>query len=144
MPIRRVALATLLPIPQVALNGPRNSNRTRVGRSRLLTDPEEFAAIEKEHEAKMERQKKKAEAAEKRAQKKRENQNPKSKNVAAKNPVSAGKKVAQLRKKRQSDKENAQPEEKEQQTQPTAIQPRENSSSQRTRFPRLAKPIFIH
>ena len=137
--IRRVALATLLPIPQVDQNGPRNSKRTRVGRSRLVTDPEEFAAIEKKNEDKMEKEKKKAEAAEKRAEKKKENKNQKTKKVAAKNPVASGSKVAQSSKKRQSDKENAQPEA----SQTTAIQTREDSSSQRTRFHRLVKPIFI-
>ena len=50
-------------------NTERNSNRTHVGRSQVFTDPEEFAALEKEHEYKLEKQKKKAEAAECRAPK---------------------------------------------------------------------------
>ena len=83
------------------------------------------------------KKRKNAEAAEKRAEKKKENNNQKTKKVAVQNPVACGNKKAQSSKKRQSDKENAQPEA----SQTTAIQTREDSSSQRTRFHRLVKPI---
>ncbi|EFX62595.1 hypothetical protein DAPPUDRAFT_120084 [Daphnia pulex] len=47
--VNRVRLAELMPIPKVFQNGPRQTNRTRTGRSRLLTDPEEMAQLETDY-----------------------------------------------------------------------------------------------
>jgi hypothetical protein len=47
--VNRVRLAELMPIPKVIQNGPRQSNRTRTGKSRLLTDPEEMAQLEMDY-----------------------------------------------------------------------------------------------
>jgi hypothetical protein len=47
--VNRVRLAELIRIPQVIQNGPRKTNRTRTGKSRLLTDPEEMAQLEMDY-----------------------------------------------------------------------------------------------
>ena len=40
--VKRVRLEEIMPIPKVIQNGPRQKNRTRIGRSRVLTDPDEI------------------------------------------------------------------------------------------------------
>ncbi len=47
--VNRVRLAELMPIPKIIQNGPRQSNRTRTEKSRLLTDPEEMAQLEMDY-----------------------------------------------------------------------------------------------
>jgi hypothetical protein len=47
--VNRVRLAERIRIPQVIQNGPRKTNRTRTGKSRLLTDPEEMAQLEMDY-----------------------------------------------------------------------------------------------
>ncbi|XP_045023063.1 MFS-type transporter clz9 [Daphnia magna] len=52
MTANRVRLAEIMPIPKVIQNGPRHKSRIRIGRSRVLTDPEEMAQLETDYKNK--------------------------------------------------------------------------------------------
>ncbi len=47
--VNRVRIVELMPIPKVIQNGLRQTNRTRTGRSGLLTDSEEIAQLETDY-----------------------------------------------------------------------------------------------
>ena len=54
--VKRVRLEEIMPIPKVIQNGPRQKNRTRIGRSRVLIDPEEMNQLQLDYLKKQEKE----------------------------------------------------------------------------------------
>ena len=54
--MKRVRLEEIMPIPKVIQNGPRQKNRTRIARSRVLTDPEEMNQLQLDYLKKQEKE----------------------------------------------------------------------------------------
>jgi hypothetical protein len=54
--VKRVRLEEIMPIPKVIQIGPRQKNRTRIGRSRVLTDPEEMNQLQLDYLKKQEKE----------------------------------------------------------------------------------------
>ena len=69
LPVRRVSLPAILPLPRVPQSGPRKRKSNRLGRTRILTNDDEFQILQEDEARKLAKQKKKSEAAERRANK---------------------------------------------------------------------------
>ena len=54
--MKRVRLEEIMPIPKAIQNGPRQKNKTRIGRSRVLTDPEEMNQLQLDYLKKQEKE----------------------------------------------------------------------------------------